>query len=185
MHPFRYVTVLLYAVPLLAVPAFAANPDTGFKPGLWEITSKVNSADPAVDQALAALLNQANNLAPDQRQQLEAMAAGHGMSMPKVGQNGAVAMNSCITAQMVAQQQIPTGLPGDCTSNNRLVPGGMQIAFTCKDPATSAEGQLRYLGDTGFTMSLNVTTDPRGTPQQLTVASSGKWLASSCPEKAP
>lgn len=184
MHFIHPAMALLSAVSLLALPAFAAEPAPDFKPGLWEITSKVGSADPAVDQTMAALLNQVANLPPDQRQQLEAMAAQQGMTMPKIGQGGAIAVNSCITAAMAAQKQIPTGQTGDCTSNNQSVAGGMQIAFTCKNPASSGRGQLRYVGDRGFTMSLAVTTSARGTPERLTITSAGKWLASSCASKA-
>lgn len=156
-------------------------PSATIKPGLWQVDSKMASPDAATDNAMSMVLQQLGNLPPDQRKQLEAMAASRGMAMPTVAADGAVRVTACVTPEMAARKQIPTGQPGDCTSNNKPIAGGMQVAFTCANPKSSGEGKVLFSGDQAFSMQLAVTTSARGTPEQVNVASNGKWLGASCP----
>lgn len=160
-----------------ALPARAQS----MRPGYWQITNQVSSADPRTDQAMSAVLQQLASLPPEQRQALEQMAAKQGMSLPKVSSNGGLSVNACITPEMAARQQVPTGQQGNCTSNNTPVAGGLKIAFTCTNPASSGQGSLRYVGDSGFTMAMTITTSARGAPEQMTVNSSATWLSATCP----
>lgn len=178
----RFTRPLCSAVTLLALTC-SAQAQT-IKPGLWQVNNKMSSANPETDLALSSLLGAVASLPPEQRQQLEAMAAGQGMSMPTVTAGGAIAVNSCITPEMAARKQIPTGQPGNCSSNNVPLSDGMQIAFSCTDPASSGKGRLRYIGDSAFDMTLDVTTSARGKPEQMKVVSSGKWLGATCPAAA-
>jgi hypothetical protein len=57
------------------------------------------------------------------------------------------------------------------------------MSFACTNPASSGRGTLTYIGDTGFTMAMNVTTSARGAPEQVTLNSTGKWLGA-CPPGA-
>jgi hypothetical protein len=171
--------IALVAV-LAALPAFA-QPVQTIRPGYWQISNQVSSADPQTDQAMSAVLQQLATLPPEQRQALEQMAAKQGMSLPKVSANGGVSLNACITPEMAARQQVPMGQQGSCTSNNTPVPGGLKVSFSCTNPASSGQGSLRYVGDTGFTMAMTITTSARGAPEQMTVNSSGSWLGATCP----
>jgi hypothetical protein len=154
------------------------------KPGLWQITNKISSANAETDQALSALLGQVANLPPDQRKQLEAFAASRGVTVPNVTQDGGIGVQSCITPEMAARKQIPTGQAGDCKSNNVAIAGGIDIAFTCRNPAASGRGRLSFVSENSFTMALDVTTSARGTPEQVRVASNGNWLGATCPAPA-
>lgn len=169
---------------LMASMAWAADSGLGLQAGLWRISNKLASADAQNDQTIAALMNQLGNLPPAQRQQLEALAAQHGTAMPTIEPGGAISVTSCITPEMAARQQIPTGQPGDCSSNNVPVAGGLRMAFTCKSPQSSGTGMLRYSGDRAFTMTMDVVTSARGAPEQVSVSSTGKWLGASCPAAA-
>ncbi|MET3131582.1 hypothetical protein AAKU55_001844 [Oxalobacteraceae bacterium GrIS 1.11] len=168
---------------IIAAGAFAAAPAAAqtIKPGLWQIDNKMSSANADTNQAMASALQQLGNLPPEQRQMLEQMAAKNGMAMPKIGADGGLATTTCVTPEMAAQQQIPTGQPGNCTSNNVAVAGGMKLSFTCSNPPSSGAGRLNFQGDKAFTMTMQVTANARGTPEQMRVDSSGKWLASACP----
>ncbi len=161
--------------------AQAAAPSPAIKPGLWQVDSKMASPDAATDNAMSMVLQQLGNLPPDQRKQLEAMAASRGMAMPTVAADGAVRVTACVTPDMAARRQIPTGQPGECKSNNTPIAGGMKVSFTCANPKSSGEGKVLFSGDQAFNMQLAVTTSARGTPEQVNVTSNGKWLGASCP----
>lgn len=175
---YRLPCLSLLAAALLAAPAPWAQT---IKPGLWEIRNKMSSANPEVDQAMAALLKQVANLPPEQRKAMEEMAARQGMTMPRIAADGGIAVTACVTPDMAARRQIPTGQPGDCTSNNQATAGGMTMAFTCAHPPSSGEGRLSFIGDTGFTMTMAITSSARGKPETVTVDSAGSWRGASCP----
>lgn len=184
VHAAARLAAALGAALLLAGAAgtaLAADAAATLQPGLWRISSKLSSADPQTDQTMSALLTQVANLPPEQRQQLEALAAQRGLTMPTLTPGGDIGLDSCITPEMAAQQQIPTGQPGDCSSHNVPVAGGMRLAFSCKNPVSSGTGQLTFIGKQGFSMTMNITTSARGAPEQVSVSSTGKWLSASCP----
>ncbi|KAB8065783.1 DUF3617 domain-containing protein [Janthinobacterium violaceinigrum] len=181
----------LSSLTLLACAAFGAQASAqtatqspAIKPGLWQVDSKMASPDAATDNAMSMVLQQLGNLPPDQRKQLEAMAASRGMAMPTVAADGAVRVTACVTPDMAARKQIPTGQPGDCKSKNTDIAGGMQVSFTCANPKSSGEGKVLFSGDQAFNMQLAVTTSARGAPEQVNVTSNGKWLGASCPAQA-
>ncbi|MFA6070380.1 MAG: DUF3617 domain-containing protein [Janthinobacterium sp.] len=174
----------LLACAAIGASAQAASPSAAIKPGLWQVDSKMASPDAATDNAMSMVLQQLGNLPPDQRKQLESMAASRGMAMPTVGADGAVRVTACVTPDMAARKQIPTGQPGDCKSKNTDIAGGMQVSFSCANPKSSGEGKVMFTGDQAFNMQLAVTTSARGTPEQVNVTSNGKWLGASCPTPA-
>ncbi len=175
------LSLTLLACAALGSHAQAAAPSTTIKPGLWQVDSKMASPDAATDNAMSMVLQQLGNLPPDQRKQLESMAASRGMAMPTVGADGAVRVTACVTPEMAARKQIPTGQPGDCTSKNSDIAGGMHVSFSCTKPKSSGEGKVMFTGDQAFNMQLAVTTSARGTPEQVNVTSNGKWLGATCP----
>lgn len=168
---------------VIASLAAAHAPAQTIKPGLWQVTNKMKSANAETDQAMSAMLKQMANLPPEQRKMMQDMAAKQGMAMPNVGADGAIGVTTCITPEMAARRQIPTGQQGDCKSNNVATADGMNLAFTCSNPASKGEGRLRFVGETGFTVSMNVTSSARGKPEQMQVESSGKWLGATCPPR--
>ncbi len=183
-HSLLRLTLLACAALGAQANVMAASQAASIKPGLWQVDSKMASPDAATDNAMSMVLQQLGNLPPDQRKQLESMAASRGMAMPTVGADGAVRVTACVTPDMAARRQIPTGQPGDCKSNNRDIAGGMHVSFTCANPKSSGEGKVMFTGDQAFNMQLAVTTSARGTPEQVNVTSNGKWLGASCPAPA-
>ena len=183
-HSLLRLTLLACAALGAQANVMAASQAAAIKPGLWQVDSKMASPDAATDNAMSMVLQQLGNLPPDQRKQLESMAASRGMAMPTVGADGAVRVTACVTPEMAARRQIPTGQPGDCQSKNTDIAGGMNVSFTCANPKSSGEGQVRFSGDQAFSMQLAVTTSARGTPEQVNVTSNGKWLAATCPAPA-
>ena len=180
-HSLLRLTLLACAALGAQANVMAASQAATIRPGLWQVDSKMASPDAATDNAMSMVLQQLGNLPPDQRKQLESMAASRGMAMPAVGADGAVRVTACVTPDMAARKQIPTGQPGDCKSNNTAIAGGMNISFTCANPKSSGEGKVMFTGDQAFSMQLAVTTSARGAPEQVNVTSNGKWLGATCP----
>ncbi|KKO65428.1 hypothetical protein VM94_00963 [Janthinobacterium sp. KBS0711] len=180
-HSLLSLSLLACAALGSQASAQAASSSPTIKPGLWQVDSKMASPDAATDNAMSMVLQQLGNLPPDQRKQLESMAASRGMAMPTVDASGAVRVTACVTPEMAARKQIPTGQPGDCTSKNKDIAGGMQVSFTCANPKSSGEGKVIFSGEQAFNMQLAVTTSARGTPEQVNVTSNGKWLGATCP----
>ena len=183
-HSLLRLTLLACAALGAQANVMAAAPSPAIKPGLWQVDSKMASPDAATDNAMSMVLQQLGNLPPDQRKQLESMAASRGMAMPTVGADGAVRVTACVTPDMAARRQIPTGQPGDCKSKNTDIAGGMNVSFTCANPKSSGEGKVMCTGEQAFSMQLAVTTSARGTQEQVNVTSNGKWLGASCPAPA-
>ena len=183
-HSLLRLTLLACAALGAQANVIAATQAAAIKPGLWQVDSKMASPDAATDNAMSMVLQQLGNLPPDQRKQLESMAASRGMAMPTVGADGAVRVTACVTPEMAARKQIPTGQPGDCKSKNTDIAGGMNVSFTCANPKSSGEGKVLFSGEQAFSMQLAVTTSARGTPEQVNVTSNGKWLGASCPAPA-
>jgi hypothetical protein len=46
---------------------------------------------------------------------------------------------------------------GKCSSKQEPVAGGMNVSYTCTDPASSGNGQIRFNGDSAYTMTMHVT----------------------------
>lgn len=169
------------ALAALLVLAAAQAGAQSIKPGLWEITNKVNSANPATNQALGLAMQQLANMPPAQRQQMEEMMAQHGASLPKPAGNGGMVVTACITPEMAARHELPLGQQGNCSSHTQQVPSGMDVTFSCSNPASSGKGQLRFQGDTAYVMHMNMTTSAGGAPEQMAVDTSGRWLGATCP----
>jgi hypothetical protein len=173
----RFLSCLIAVASLAAAPSFAQ----GMKPGLWEISSKMTSADAQTDQTVSMLLQQLGNLPPEQRSMVQQMAQSHGLAMPNIAPDGNVSIKACVTPEMAANKQVPNIQQGDCTSNNTAIDGGMKLAFVCSNPASRGEGRLSFVGDRAFTMKMNVTSSVRGRAEQVTVDSDGRWQGEHCP----
>lgn len=171
---------LLIALAMLG--AVSASAQT-IKPGLWETNSKVKTGNAQTDQALSMAMQQLANLPPAQRAQMEAMMAQNGVSMPRSGADGGMSLSACVTPEMAAKKEIPIDQKGKCSSKQEQVPGGLNISFSCTDPASSGSGQVRFQGDSAYTMTMNVTNDSGSGPHQATVESTGRWVSASCPLK--
>lgn len=167
----------------LSAAAQAQAPAVTIKPGLWETSSKVSTQDLQTNQALDMAMQQLGNMPPAQRAQMEAFLAKNGVSAPKVGSDGAIAVRACITPEMAAKKELPLNQKGQCTSRSTPVAGGIDVSFSCTDPASRGSGQVRFSDDSHYTMALDVTTSATGTPHDVKINSTGRWVAATCPAR--
>jgi hypothetical protein len=165
---------------LAASATFAAQAQT-IKPGVWETSSKVTTADVQTNQTLDMAMQQLANMPPAQRAQMEAFLAKNGVSAPKVGSDGAITLRGCVTPEMAAKKQLPLNQKGQCTSNGTPVTGGLDVTFSCKDPVSSGRGQVRFVDDNNYTMVMDVNTNVAGQAHDVKVNSTGRWVGATCP----
>lgn len=171
------------AISLALLAAVQAHAQTTIKPGLWEMNNKVKTGNAQTDQALGLAMQQLANMPPEQRQQMEAIMARNGVSMPKQSGDGGMLLTACVTPEMAAKKEIPLNQKGKCSSKQEQVPGGLNIAFSCTDPASSGKGRIRFQGDSAYTMTMEVANSSGAGPQQATIESTGRWLSATCPAK--
>jgi hypothetical protein len=135
---------------------------------------------------MAQMQQQMASMPPAQRKQMEDMLAKQGMSMPKAGSGGAMAMKVCITPEMAAKQDMPMQTEGDCTTTiTSRSATALNMSFVCRNPPSSGEGSYTFSGDTAYTMKMQMKTTHQGKPQNMTMDGQGKWLAASCGNVKP
>jgi hypothetical protein len=178
MNPSRVLVVAFAACCAQAAHGAA------LKPGLWEMTSKVAAANPETMQALALAQQQMATLPPEQRRAVDQMLAQHGVKM-QLAEGGGVKVNFCLSKEQAANPRLPAGQPGQCSTTQTPVPGGLNIAFKCSRPPSSGSGQVIFEGDSGYSMRMNVDSTVQGQAQQMTVESAGRWLAADCGNTPP
>lgn len=174
------------AIAMLTVVSAAASAQT-MKPGLWEITQKMQFGSGGMNDKMAEMQKQMANMSPEQKKMMDDMMAKQGMSMPQVSNAGAGGMSikTCMTKEMIDKNEMPAG-QGDCTSTASPRIGNTQkISFTCTKPPSSGEGQMTFNGPDSYAMKLTVNTSVRGKPEKMDMEGSGKWLGAECGDVKP
>jgi hypothetical protein len=178
MKPHHFVAASL---ALLASTAGAQS----LKPGLWEITHKMNSGNAQMDQQMAQMQKQMAAMPPAQRKQMEAMMAKQGTQMPTAAAGGGMAMKICLTKEMAERNEVPAQ-QGDCKTTHQSRTGNtMKVAFACTKPPSSGEGQYTFISPEAYTMKMAVTTTGQGKPEKMDMEGSGKWLGADCGSVKP
>ena len=178
---------LLLPMTLMALMAATQESAQTVKPGLWEVNSKIKTGNPQTDEAMGMMLKQLGNMPPEQRAQLEAMMAKQGVTMPQAGSDGGMKVTTCVTPEMIAKKELPMGQKGKCSFKNDTVAGGMNVSFSCTDPASSGNGQIRFVSENDYTATMNISTalgTADGKARNVTTESTGHWLGASCPAVA-
>ena len=155
------------------------------KPGLWEISNKVQAgAGGELDQKMAQARQQMANMPPEQRKMMEEAMAARGMKMGEGGP-GSMSIKVCMTKEMAERNEVPTQR-GDCTTTRQSRSGStMSMAFTCTNPPSSGEGSVTFQGSEAYNMKMLVNTTVQGRPEKLNMEGSGKWLGADCGSVKP
>jgi hypothetical protein len=147
------------------------------KPGLWQITHQTQGGD--MGRSMAAMQQQMASMSPQQRKLVQEHMARQGMQTGPGGGAG-TSIKVCITPEMAQRNQVPGG-HGDCNSTSQARSGNtMKVAFACTNPPSKGEGEVTFASPEAYTSRMTVTTTVQGKPQQMTMNSSGKWLAADC-----
>jgi hypothetical protein len=165
------------AVALAALPAAAQS----LKPGLWEVQNKVSTA--GMPDAMAEMQKQMAAMPPEQRKQMEAMMAQHGMRMAP-GTGGGIATQMCMTREMVERNELP--MDEGCRMTQQQRTGNtMRMAFTCTKPPSTGEGEFTFLGPEAYRSRMTVKVTDKGRTETATVEGSAKWLSADCGKVKP
>lgn len=160
--------------------AFLCAQAQSLKPGLWEVSSKMEGGTPQMQSSMGELQKQMAAMPPQQRKQMEDMLAKQGMSMAAAGPAGGVAMKMCFSKEMVERNEMPTQ-QGDCTTTKGARTGNtMKVSFKCAQPPSSGEGEYTYISNEAFASKMTVTTQVKGKPETVKMAGSGKFLGADC-----
>lgn len=173
-------TILILAAAAASLPAAAQT----MKPGLWETTSKVESANGEMAAAMAQMQKQLAAMPPEQRKAMAEMMAKHGggMQLPTMNPDGSMVTKMCMTKEMIARSELLTQQQnGSCTHKNSPVVGGvMTMTFSCTSPPSSGEARFVFRGDTGYSMTMNSKGVMNGKNESVSIDASGKWLGADC-----
>lgn len=160
----------------LALPASAQN----IKPGLWEMTSSVDSADGQMKAAMAEMQKHMATMTPEQRKMMDQMMAKQGVQFSTTG-DGGIHFKVCVTKEMAAQNELPIQQHGDCTHRRAPLSGGtMKVSFTCNKPRVDGDGEITFGGGTSYRAKMKVTSYEGGKPELTNTEIAGKWLGADC-----
>ncbi len=167
-----------FLVGLLLVAGQPALAQT-LKPGLWEISNKMQSSSGEMEKAMADMQKQMAAMPPEQRKMMQDMMAKQGMAMSP-GAGGAMAVKMCMTREMVERNELPSQ-QGDCkTTTSPRAGNTMKLSFVCTQPPSSGEGQVTFVNPEAYTSKMTLKSTVQGKPETMTMDGSGKWLSADC-----
>ena len=168
--------VLALAATLICFGASAQS----IKPGLWQISTKMDgAAGGQMAAAQAQMQEQMKNMTPEQRKMVEDMMAKQGVRMGQGG-GGGMNMQMCISKEMAERSEVPMN-KGDCKVTQQQRTGSsMKASFTCTNPPSNGEAQVSFAGPEAYSSKVMVNTVVNGKPESMTIDSNGKWLGSDC-----
>ena len=166
-----------YLVAALLACASAAGAQN-LKPGLWEITHKMQSSG-QMGQDMAQMQQQMASMPPEQRKMMEEMMAKQGVK-PGAGGAGGMSLKTCMTKEMAEKNELPAQ-QGDCTTTHQSRSGNtMKFTVACTKPPSTGEGQVTFISPEAYSMKMAVTSESRGKPEKMNMEGGGKWLGSDC-----
>jgi len=150
--------------------AYAVDHD--MRPGLWKITTT------------SGLLSLAEQIPPDQMQNLANLAKQYGFDMPTI-KNGAANSKVCITKEM-SEQKIPPTLyhrQSGCEAKNAArVENRYSADFVCASHQINGQGKTdaTLTSPESFTGLTQFTGSVRGVAVDERANTSGRWISASC-----
>jgi hypothetical protein len=174
----RYLAAVLFGAAASLASAQA------LKPGLWEISNKMQSSSGQMEQGMAQMQQQMANMPPEQRKMVEDMMKQRGVSMAP-GAGGGMTLKFCMTKEMAERREIPAQR-GDCKTTRQQMSGNtMKMAFSCTNPPSTGEGEVTFSSPEAYQMKMLVNTTVQGRPETVNMQGSGRFLASDCGDIKP
>lgn len=154
------------------------------KPGLWEVSSQMQSGSGQMEAAMAQMRQQMASLPPEQRRMMQEMMAKQGVGMGGGGP-GAMSVRLCLTKEMLARNEIPVQR-GDCRTTQQSRSGNtLKMAFSCANPPSSGEAEVAFAGPESYRSTVTVNTTVQGRNETMRMDGSGKWLGADCGNVKP
>ncbi|MCY7306822.1 MAG: DUF3617 domain-containing protein [Rhodoferax sp.] len=171
--------LLLAAGSILILCGAAGSAAQTLKPGLWEISQKMQSASGEMENAMADMQKQMAAMSPEQRKMMQDTMAKQGVSIGAAGP-GPITIKVCMTKDMVERNEVAIQ-EGDCKATNTPRVGNtMKISFVCTQPPTSGEGQMTFSSPEAYASKMTVKSARNGKNESMTMDMQGKWLSAEC-----
>jgi hypothetical protein len=151
------------------------------KPGLWEITARMQGDGGQMDAGIAMAQQQLKSLPPEQRRQVEAMMKGQGMAL---GAQGNI-VRVCVSKEQAERQELPQAREG-CTQEGQRSGKVWRYKFNCTNPpAMSGEGEYTLHSATSASGRTLIHTVVGGRAETMTVDNTSTWLGADCGDLKP
>lgn len=159
----------------LSLPGFVQAQSV--KPGLWEYSSQVGSADPAVAQQMKEAQAQLAQLPPEQRKMMEQMLGQSGVGLG----SKANSVRVCLTPEQAKSGDVPVSDEACTYKTVQRSASGMTMEFACKGE-DKAQGTVavRFKGDTSYDMKARILAQVDGKPTRMEVDTQARWVGASC-----
>lgn len=167
MTPIARIT--LAALLVAAVPVQA----TQLLPGLWEFSSDKLEVDGMAMPGMADMLEQMNDLPPEQRAMMEDMLAAQGIAL---GEGG---VRMCLSEAQVSSRELPFQNQPGCTQQvDEQTDDVWRFRFECPDAKGQGESRLISAREVTSTIETEYSVgDQQGTSR---MQSNGRWLGEDC-----
>jgi hypothetical protein len=170
--------IAISAVLALLVLALNAQAQT-IKPGLWEMTNKIQGGSGEMEKAMAEAQKAMAAMPPEQRKMMQDMMAKKGVNIG-TSPSDATSVNTCITREMIDSNEL-SAPAGDCkTGNSPRVGNSMNVSYVCTKPPSRGEGQVIFTGPEAFSSKMTVNTTASGKNEKMIFEGQGKWLSAEC-----
>ena len=168
---------------MLLVAASCATAQTQ-KPGLWEVTSQIQSGGQDMGAAMAKMQKQMESMPPDQRKMVQDMMAKQGVQMG-TSSTGGVAIKICMTKEMIEQSHMAK--PSEhCTHTLAPRSGSTQrFTYSCTQPPSQGQGEVTYVSPEAYTTKLTTTSTVGGKERNMDMQNAGRWLGADCGDIKP
>ncbi|GMV76225.1 MAG: hypothetical protein AMXMBFR78_31740 [Rubrivivax sp.] len=169
--------LILASIGLAALlPAHAQR----IAPGLWEIQMSMASDDGRLQAQMAQMQKQLAQMPPEQRKMMEEMMKSQGVGVDI--SKGLQATRVCISKEQAERDELPTKQDGRCSHEPMQRSGStMRMRFTCTDPASRGEVEIKLQGDKAYTARMTTdTTDRKGQSRRVEMNQQARWLGADC-----
>ena len=161
--------------------AFASTAGAqNLKPGLWEVTHKMQSSSGQMEQGMSQMQQQMAGMPPEQRKMVEEMMAKKGVKTGSGSPGGGMSVKTCMTREMVEKNELPAQ-QGDCKTTHQSRSGNtMKFGVACTNPPSTGEGQVVFTSPEAYSMKMVMNTQVQGKPEKMNMEGGGKWLGPDC-----
>ena len=171
------------AALILLTCAIGASAQT-MKPGLWEITTQMQSGGKDMGAAMAAMQKQMASMPPEQRKMMEDMMAKQGVKMG-TSPGGGMSVKVCMTQEMVDRHQVTPARDGCTHTMSPRMGNTMKFEYKCTQPPSSGQGEVSFTSPEAYTSKMSATGSGSGTERRMEMQSTGRWLGGDCGDIKP
>jgi len=142
------------------------------KPGLWEIKRSASELDGKKTPDMSETLQ---NLPPQVRERISASMRERGIEMVD-----AKTSKMCLSAETLSSDAWVSGRQGCKTTFVTRTSRLWRWRSTCDKPASSAEGETHFKGDSSYSSVVDVQMSQDNETHKSHMEMQGKWLSADC-----